>query len=56
MFFIPMGIVMGAKVTWAQCFLNNILPVTLGNIIGGALFVGTAFAYLHGSLGKPKSA
>ena len=35
-------------------FFNNLLPVTLGNIVGGALFVGTAFAFLHGSLGKPK--
>ncbi len=52
MFFIPMGIVLGAKVTFSQFLWNNLLPVTLGNTIGGFVFVGTAFAFIHGSLGK----
>lgn len=56
MFFIPLGIAMGAKVTFAQFLVNNLLPVTLGNIIGGFVFVGAAFGFLHGSLGKAPAA
>ena len=35
---------------WCSMFTRNLLPVTLGNIIGGAVFVGLAywFAYLRG--------
>ena len=29
----------GAQVTWGEMMMNNILPVTLGNIVGGMLFV-----------------
>ncbi len=34
--------------TWSSFILKNLIPVTLGNIIGGAIFVGAAyyFAYL----------
>ena len=39
MFYIPMGILCGADITWGQAFLNNIIPVTIGNIIGGAIIV-----------------
>ena len=28
-------------------FIHNIVPVTLGNIVGGGLFVGTLFSYLY---------
>ncbi len=35
MFFIPMGQLMGAEVSTLAAWGNNILPVTLGNIIGG---------------------
>ncbi|HPI93263.1 MAG TPA: formate/nitrite transporter family protein, partial [Deltaproteobacteria bacterium] len=56
MYFIPMGILLkgdaamaaavaelGAKadlLTWGGFFVNNLIPVTLGNIVGGAVFVG----------------
>ncbi len=35
--------------TWPRFFLNNLVPVTLGNIVGGMGFVGMAywFAYLR---------
>ncbi|HOJ31414.1 MAG TPA: formate/nitrite transporter family protein [bacterium] len=34
--------------TWGNFIIKNLIPVTLGNIVGGAIFVGTAyyFAYL----------
>lgn len=47
MFFIPAGIFYGADVTWGQFVWDNIIPVTIGNIIGGALFVGMSYWYLY---------
>lgn len=47
MFFIPSGIMYGANVTWAQFFTVNLIPVTLGNIVGGALFVGAIYWYVY---------
>ncbi len=38
MFFIPMGMVLGANVS-IQGFIVNLIIVTLGNIVGGALIV-----------------
>lgn len=35
MFFLPMGQLMGAEVSTLSAWCNNILPVTIGNIIGG---------------------
>ncbi len=29
-----------AKLTWGNFFLNNLIPVTIGNIVGGAGLVG----------------
>ena len=40
MFLIPAGIWMGAPVSLSEWWLWNQLPVTLGNLIGGFLFVG----------------
>jgi len=51
MFFIPAGMWLGAHVTWMQFWLNNELPVTLGNIVGGGLFVGLIFVLCHGDQG-----
>jgi formate transporter len=28
-----------ASITWGSFFVNNLIPVTIGNIIGGALMV-----------------
>ncbi|SHJ75369.1 formate/nitrite transporter family protein [Desulfofundulus thermosubterraneus] len=50
MFFIPAGIWAGAPVTWIQFWINNQLPVTLGNIVGGGLFVGVIYAFCYGNL------
>ncbi|MEA3345755.1 MAG: formate/nitrite transporter family protein [Chloroflexota bacterium] len=48
MFFIPAGIFYGAEVTWGQLFINNLIPVTLGNVVGGAFFVGAVYWYVYG--------
>jgi len=48
MFIIPLGIFSGASVTWKAFLLNNLLPVTLGNIFGGAVCVAAAFCAVYG--------
>mmetsp|Transcript_29179 Transcript_29179/g.34705 ORF Transcript_29179/g.34705 Transcript_29179/m.34705 type:complete len:308 (+) Transcript_29179:86-1009(+) len=37
MFIIPLGIMRGAEITLGQMFVKNLIPVTLGNIVGGAI-------------------
>mmetsp|Transcript_13229 Transcript_13229/g.39538 ORF Transcript_13229/g.39538 Transcript_13229/m.39538 type:complete len:296 (+) Transcript_13229:44-931(+) len=49
MFLIPLGILSGADVSWKAFLLKNLLPVTLGNIVGGAVCVGAAFCSVFGS-------
>src|SRR5438876_12401450 len=39
MFMIPTGMLLGAKVSVSDWWLWNQLPVTLGNLVGGFLFV-----------------
>jgi len=64
MYFIPMGLFLKGNaavvsaaglveavnnLTWSSFLIGNLVPVTLGNIIGGAFFVGGVyyFAYLR---------
>ncbi len=47
MFFIPAGMLEGANVTIMQSITANFIPATLGNIVGGALFVGCAYYYVN---------
>lgn len=35
-----------STLTWSRFLLNNLLPVTFGNIIGGAGFVGLVYGFL----------
>ena len=49
---IPMGLSV-AGVTFAQFWWNNLMPVVLGNIVGGAVCMGLALAWAHG---QPKVA
>lgn len=37
-----------AQLGWGAFFINNLLPVSLGNIIGGAVFIGMALMYGNG--------
>ena len=52
MFIIPTGMMMGAKVTVAQWWLWNQIPVTLGNLVGGFIFTGLAIYMTY----KPRAA
>lgn len=47
MFFIPLGMMEGAQVTVEQFLTDNLVPATIGNIIGGAVFVGSINAWVH---------
>ena len=42
MFLIPTGMMLGAKVTVADWWFWNQIPVTLGNLVGGFVFTGLA--------------
>jgi len=45
MFLIPAGMILGANVSVGDWWFLNQLPVTLGNIVGGALFTAAALYY-----------
>ena len=72
MYFIPMGLLLkeepsvreaadlsdGAlsSLTWGDFLLANLLPVTIGNIIGGAVLVGAVYWFVYLRQGRAKSA
>ncbi len=47
MFFIPAAIFSGFDASWAEFLLANLLPATLGNIVGGGVFIGLAYAWIY---------
>jgi formate/nitrite transporter len=62
MFFIPMGLLIKtdsgfvaqqpdspdlSNLTWERFLVHNLLPVTIGNIIGGALMVGVVYWFIY---------
>ncbi|KAL0485983.1 formate transporter [Acrasis kona] len=46
-FYIPLGLFYGAEGSWGKFILHNLIPVTIGNVIGGCLCVGTLLYYIH---------
>ena len=52
MFVIPTGMLLGAKVTMAEWWVGNQIPVTIGNFFGGFLFTGLLLYLTH----KPREA
>ena len=47
MFVIPAGMILGAQVTFADWWVWNQIPVTIGNIAGGFVFTGFALYATH---------
>ena len=54
MYFIPTGLLLANELhqgdpalTWGNFFVGNLLPVTLGNILGGVVFVAFAYWFVH---------
>ena len=68
MFFIPAAILTGTDpryaalveagqaapltASWSSFFIDNLIPVTLGNIAGGAILVALLYTFVHGKLAK----
>jgi formate/nitrite transporter len=54
MYFIPTGLLLAGALgrtepglTWGGFLVDNLLPVTLGNILGGVVFVAFAYWFVH---------
>ena len=47
MFFIPAAMYTGADISWIDFIFKNLIPATLGNIVGGALLVGCVYWYIY---------
>ena len=47
MTYIPLGIFLGADVSWGAFFLANLVPVTIGNLRGGAVVIPFAYYYAY---------
>ncbi len=52
MFYLPLAMMEGAGIGVVEALCDNLLPATIGNIIGGAVFVGMAHWYLHRTPGR----
>ena len=52
MFQIPLGMLLGAKVSVADFIFKNLIPVTLGNVVGGALCVAMLYNTAYGKHGS----
>ncbi|KAK9907455.1 hypothetical protein WJX75_004026 [Coccomyxa subellipsoidea] len=52
MFMVPLGIALGAKVSFATFLTANLLPVTLGNIVGGVVCIAMVYAICYGKMGQ----
>jgi formate transporter len=50
MFFIPLGMMLGAPISMVDFLYHNLLPATLGNIAGGMLFVALPYYILWGKI------
>ena len=55
MFLFPFSLIMGGNFTIGDYLLWNELPVALGNLVGGLLFVGLAIYYTHVKTGSKKT-
>lgn len=47
MYYLTAGVLAGADLSAADIFLRNLLPVTIGNIIGGAVILGGGYWYMY---------
>ncbi|MDR9402532.1 MAG: formate/nitrite transporter family protein [Halothece sp. Uz-M2-17] len=54
MFFILTGMMLGSPISGTQMVLWNFLPVTIGNLVGGAFFIGFLFYLTYGERVQPK--
>ena len=52
MFFLPMAMLNGTDISVVDLFVKNLIPATIGNIIGGAVFVGGFYSCIYNSESK----
>ena len=52
MLLLPVALMAGAPITPVQVLLMNILPVSIGNAIGGSVLVGASMTYSFGKFGR----
>merc|ERR1712019_16341 len=51
MFLLPAGLLAGAPLSLWEVIVKNMIPVTIGNAIAGAIIIGAGFSYSQGKLG-----
>jgi len=51
LFLLPAAILAGSSLTVGEAIVKNLIPVTIGNAIAGALLIGASFSYSYGALG-----
>ena len=49
-YFIPLGMMYGADISVVRLLFLALLPATLGNIVGGGIFVGAVYWYVFDSM------
>jgi formate/nitrite transporter len=61
MYYIPAGLFISisstspdSALTWYNFLITNLVPVTLGNIVGGVIFVAGAYWYAYGKIEAPQ--
>ena len=54
LFLLPLGIAAGADISVMDTIVKNVIPVTIGNIIAGAVVFAASYSYLYGALGGHK--
>jgi len=54
MYFIPVGLIVSGQsgriepgLSWEAFLIANLIPVTIGNILGGVIFVASAYWFVH---------
>ena len=51
---LPAAMLAGAPISVRDVLLKNLLPVTIGNGIAGAILIGASFSFAFGKLGEGK--
>jgi formate/nitrite transporter len=49
-FFIPLGMMLGADISVKTLLFEALLPATIGNVIGGGIFVGAVYWFVFDSM------
>ena len=47
MFFVPAAIYSGIDISWHDFIIKNLVPATIGNLIGGMVMVGCIYGYVY---------